>query len=164
MPRSPRRVTRALLQRAALLRAQGSPWAAVAKLVGVTARAARGWPLAHARLWRGATRLAEEHLLGEATSESVLTLRRQLRSEDDKTSREAAQKLIAFRIATTRRKPARRAVGAARPATLGSRVATYLETLTDADLAAIVTRPEDLELPPAPRGRAADVAGAAGGG
>lgn len=134
---------RAQILKAALLRAQGVAWTAVAKEVGASLAQVKCWPARHPRLWRKATLVAEEQLLREATAESVLTLRKQLRSDDDKTSRDAAQRLIAFRIAWRNRRPAkpRCATPTGRPVTLARRVADYLERLTDADLDAMLVGP-----------------------
>ena len=141
-PRSPPAATakpgdagRSQILKAALLRAQGVAWTAVAKEVGASLAQVKCWPARHPKVWRRATLVAEEQLLREATAESVLTLRKQLRSDDDKTSRDAAQRLIAFRIAWRNRRPVKpRVAGAGKPATLARRVVDYLEGLTDADL------------------------------
>ena len=133
---------RAQILKAALLRAQGVAWTAVAKEVGASLARVKCWPARHPRLWRRATLAAEEQLLREATAESVLTLRKQLRSADDKTSRDAAQRLIAFRIAWRNRRPTKaRGATAGKPATLARRVADYLEGFTDADLDAMLAGP-----------------------
>ena len=140
---------RAQILKAALLRAHGSAWTAVAKEVGASLAQVKCWPARHPRLWRKATLVAEEQLLREATAESVLTLRKQLRSDDDKTSRDAAQRLIAFRIAWRNRRPTKvRGATAGKPATLARRVADYLEGFTDADLDAMLVGPI-LEVRPA---------------
>ena len=140
---------RAQILKAALLRAQGVAWTAVAKEVGASLAQVKCWPARHPRLWRKATLVAEEQLLREATAESVLTLRKQLRSDDDKTSRDAAQRLIAFRIAWRNRRPTKvRGATAGKPATLARRVADYLEGFTDADLDAMLVGPI-LEVRPA---------------
>ena len=140
---TPGEAGRAQILKAALLRAHGSAWTAVAKEVGASLAQVKCWPARHPRLWRKATLVAEEQLLREATAESVLTLRKQLRSDDDKTSRDAAQRLIAFRIAWRNRRPAkaRGATPTGRPVTLARRVADYLERLTDADLDAMLVGP-----------------------
>jgi hypothetical protein len=83
-----------------------------------------------------------------ATVRSVHTLRRQLRSDDEKASRDAARSLIQFRVALGKRgrrtgkKPAPGAADAAR-------IAAHLEGLTDAELDALIA-----ELGPAGRGPA----------
>ena len=129
---------RAQILKAALLRVQGLAWTAVAQEVGASLAQVKCWPARHPKVWRKATLVAEEQLLREATAESVLTLRKQLRSADDKTSREAAQRLIAFRIAWRNRRPHKPRAGTpGKPVTLARRVADYLERLTDADLAAL---------------------------
>ncbi len=148
-PRSPPAATptpgdagRAQILKAALLRAQGVAWTAVAKEVGASLAQVKCWPARHPKVWRKATLVAEEQLLREATAESVLTLRKQLRSADDKTSRDAAQRLIAFRIAWRNRRPSKaRGAAAGKPATLARRVADYLERFTDADLDAMLVGP-----------------------
>jgi len=133
---------RSQVHKAALLRVQGLAWTAVAKEVGASLAQVKCWPARHPRLWRKATLVAEEQLLREATAESVLTLRKQLRSDDEKTSREAAQRLIAFRIAWRNRRPLKpRGATADRPAPLTRRLTHYLEGVSDADLDALVAGP-----------------------
>lgn len=151
-PRSPPAATekpgdagRSQILKAALLRVQGLAWNAVAKEVGASLAQVKCWPARHPKVWRKATLVAEEQLLREATAESVLTLRKQLRSDDDKTSREAAQRLIAFRIAWRNRRPLKpRGAAAGKPVTLARRVAAYLEGITDADLNALVEPPHEV--------------------
>jgi len=126
-----------LLALAADLRAGGAPWDAVADKVGRAAETVRRWPAVYPAAWSAAARAAEQRLLAEATAESVLTLRKQLRSEDEKAGRDAARSLIQFRVATS--KKARRATGSpVRPTTDATRIAAYLEGMTDAQIDAIV--------------------------
>lgn len=125
-----------LLALAAELRAGGMAWDAVAAKVGRATATVRRWPTAYRRKWAAALRAAEAQLVADATAESVHTLRRQLRSDDEKASRDAAQKLIAFRVALGKtskksRKPAPTPGDAAR-------VAAELEGLSDADLDALI--------------------------
>ncbi|QEL15807.1 hypothetical protein [Limnoglobus roseus] len=96
-----------LFLRAAELRVRGSSWDAIAKDVGRAEKTVREWVRTYPREWRKAVRDAEGQVAQEATAESVLTLRRQLRSDDEKTSREAAAALIKF--AALKQKPRTRA-------------------------------------------------------
>ena len=124
-----------LLRKAAELRVNGSTWEAVARAVNRSADTVRRWPTQYKSIWQNAIKQAEKQLLLEATAESVLTLRRQLRSDDEKSSRDAADKLIRFRLALTKR-PARSAKSSARrpPNSDAERIVRYLEELTDAQV------------------------------
>jgi hypothetical protein len=119
-----------VLRKAAELRAGGASWEAVAAAVGRGPKAVRRWPTRYAARWANALQAAERQLLADATAESVHTLRRQLRSEDEKSSRDAAQKLIQFRVAVGKSaKPAGKPIET-KPKSDIRRVAAYLETLT----------------------------------
>jgi hypothetical protein len=123
------------LRKAAEARAGGASWEAVAALVGRKAATVRRWPAVYAERWARAARAAERQLLADATAESVHTLRRQLRSDDEKTSREAAQKLIQFRVAVGKTAKPKPGPAAAKPTSDVQRAAAYLETLTHDQLA-----------------------------
>lgn len=130
-----------LLARAAELRVEGASWEVVAAQVGRAAETVRKWPRIYPTKWKKLVRAAERDLVTDATAESVHTLRRQLRSEDDKTSRDAAQRLIQLRVAlgkpTTRGKAANRK---RRKQSDLARVTAYLETLTDAEIETLTDR------------------------
>lgn len=117
------------------LRAGGASWEQIAEKVGRTPRTVRTWPTNYPGPWKKFLRAAEEQQLTEATAESVHTLRRQLRSADEKTGREAAGKLIQLRVALektqkSRRTSAKRSRGKAD----ADSIATYLARLDDAEL------------------------------
>ncbi len=124
------------IRRAALLRANGASWPAVAAELGVKEATARGWPAKHPDVWRAAARAANRQVLAEATAEAVLTLRRQLRSEDDKASRDAATKLVQFAGRAARVRP--KAAGKAAAANGSAGVAAFLDGLNDAELDAVI--------------------------
>ena len=128
---------RALINQAAELRAAGSSWEAVAREVGRTLDTVRRWPTLYKSIWKEAIQRAEEQLLTETTAESVFTLRRQLRSEDDKSSRDAAEKLIKFRLAT---KPKAQVTTSQQPSSDAGRIVRYLEGLTDAQLEELIAQ------------------------
>ncbi len=123
----------ALIAQAAELKAHGSSWDAVAAAVGRAAETVRRWPTVDRAAWQAAHRAAEEQLLADAAAESVHTLRRQLRSDDEKTSREAAGSLMKFQTArrAKRRRPAQRQTTVS-PAAV--QLATYLMSLSDEQL------------------------------
>lgn len=135
MPRD--KLSHNLLRRAAELRVGGSGWEAVAKAVGRSVETVRGWPRLHPQRWRQALAEAEQQLLTETTAESILTLRRQLRSDDEKTCRDAADKLLRFKLALSKPRKATTANDApddaASPASLAQWIRD-LEKLGDADL------------------------------
>ncbi len=96
----------AVLRKAADLRAAGNAWDAIGAAVGCSAATVRKWPLRYPARWRQATLAAERRMLSEGTAEAVIVLRKQLRSESEKTVREAAAKLVQIRVALERgRKP-----------------------------------------------------------
>ncbi|MCZ2340285.1 MAG: hypothetical protein LC104_00640 [Bacteroidales bacterium] len=123
-----------LLALAAELRAGGASWETVAENVGRTERTVRQWPTSYARRWKKFLRAAERQQLTDATAESVLTLRRQLRSPDEKASRDAAMKLMQFRIAAEKRTQTRRGKPADSGNTHAQTIAAYIARLTDAEL------------------------------
>jgi len=125
------------LGRAAEMRAAGTSWEKIGEEVGRAADTVRRWPSIYRIRWQRMFARAEHVLLTEATAEAVLTLRRQLRSEDEKTAREAAQKLVQLRIAFKRRRKS--ASGASHnrlPADIsdGRRIANHLGGLTDVQI------------------------------
>lgn len=122
---------KALLRQAAELRMAGSTWETVALAVGRAVATVRQWPQRYPALWKELIHLAEQHLLQETTAESVLTLRRQLRSDDEKTSRDAADKLLKFRLAKTAKS---RSDSAPAGRSDASRLVRFLEGLSDAQL------------------------------
>lgn len=128
----------ALIQQAAELRAGGAAWETIATEVGRASNTVRKWPTEFPSTWKRAIRVAERQLLTDATAESVLTLRKQLRSEDEKSSRDAAQKLIQFRMAK-QKKSRPTSVKPSKPPTIHQRIALYLETLSDEEIQRLIT-------------------------
>lgn len=86
-------VTDEQLMQAAELRAGGAKWETVAQALNRANSTVQEWPRRFAARWRAALRVAEKQALGEARAESVHVLRKQLRSEDEKSAREAARTL-----------------------------------------------------------------------
>ena len=95
-PGAPSPELRDRIGRAATLRAEGRAWAAIAEELGVTAATAQGYPRRYPKLWAVAERRAWDRALAEAAAEAVTTLRRLLRSDDEKVNRDAAGKLVQF--------------------------------------------------------------------
>ena len=124
---------RARVRRAAALFAQGQSWEAIAKAIKVKADAARQWPRDYAQFWRRAVAEAHRDVLRSATAEALLTLRRHLRSEDDKASRDAAAKIVSYALAAAKR-PKRPAKAAASEAGVWAEV----RGMSDAELEALV--------------------------
>lgn len=122
----------ALIARAAELRVAGQSWDAAAAAVGRKPATVRQWATMYALRWHRAVRAAERERLTEATAEAVHTLRKQLRSGDDKAERDAAQKLIAFAAKKReKRRPTKRDPAVAQ-------IAADLAGRPDAELDAIV--------------------------
>lgn len=82
-----------MLMQAAELRAGGAKWEAVARALDRALSTVEAWPRRFKERWRAAMRVAEKQAIGEARAESVHVLRKQLRSEDEKSAREAARTL-----------------------------------------------------------------------
>jgi hypothetical protein len=89
-----------LLTAAAELKAAGASWAAVAAGVGRSPETVRRWPALYPHAWRRLLHDAERQLLTEVAAESVTTLRKMLRSEDEKVRRDAARILLTARNRT----------------------------------------------------------------
>lgn len=122
-----------LIAKAAELRASGSSWDVVAAGVGRAADTVRRWPALYPGPWQKAFRAAERQFVAEATAEAVLILRKHLRSDDEKISQDAAQRLIQLRVALERRTKSKRSSANAVPTGELQRVAAYLETLPDVE-------------------------------
>ncbi len=125
---------RARVRRAAALFAQGQSFEAIAKVMKVKADLLRRWPRDYAPFWRRAVAEAHRDVLRAATAEALLTLRRHLRSEDDKASRDAAAKIVSYALAAAKR-PKRPAKVAA---TTEAGVWAEVRGMSDAELEALV--------------------------
>jgi transposase-like protein len=145
-----------LMHRAAELRASGLSWDGIARALGRAPETVRRWTRQYKFKWARLLVLAEKRLLKEATAEAVAALRSQLRSEDAKTQREAAQKLLQLRMTLDRRKPKGQRGSPARRARAGSqRIGGYLRSLSDAEIDQLIR-----ELGPPSSGTSDDAAGA----
>jgi hypothetical protein len=125
----PQPVSDALLARAAELRAGGATWAAVGAKLGRRPESVQKWPRRYRKRWAGLLAEAERQQAADAAAEGVHVLRRQLRSDDDRTSREAAHRLLGYKLAADKAKPP----PSANPSP-ARRLADHLETLADDDL------------------------------
>jgi hypothetical protein len=117
-----------MLADAAELRAGGASWDSIASQLRLESSAVRQWPRMFPDRWIVAQRAAEAQVATEAAAESVFTLRQQLRSRDPKVSREAAHKLIQYRVAMDR--TAADSDPADLPSSEAMSVAHHLESLT----------------------------------
>lgn len=110
MPRKPKRIeptprVRRLMEQAALLRAAGWSWAAIARKFGLSPRAAFAWKDRFPALWAGLFAAALSERDDDAEAESIRTLRDMLRVNDAKVQREAARELLRMiRISERRRR------------------------------------------------------------
>jgi transposase len=130
MPRS-RDEWKKLIPRAAELRQRGASWDAVAADVRRSVETVRDWPRKYPKEWRHACRAAKRQVNAEARAESLQTLRLQLRSEDEKASRDAATAILKLAKPTARAKPQ------AKKSQLSSEmqaIAEYVQELSDEDL------------------------------
>lgn len=125
--RAPSPELRERVARAAELRAEGRPWAAVAEQLGLATATVQAYPRRHPKLWAVAERRAWDRALAEAAAEAVTTLRRLLRSDDEKVNRDAAAKLVQY--AARRLRPP-----AARKAEPTPPLVSYLEGLSHDEL------------------------------
>ena len=97
-----------LIRTAADLRAAGNAWERVADEVGYTPAEVREWPQRYPARWRKGIDAAVRRALAESTAEAILQLRKQLRSEDEKSVREAGLKLVQVRVMMDKaRRPAK---------------------------------------------------------
>jgi predicted transcriptional regulator len=124
------------------MRVAGATWEAIAQELGFSASAVRRWEKRFGKRWWQLTAFAERRLMAQATGEAVTALRQQLRSENEKTSREAAQRLIQLRIVMERGRVARKhKKKPKRPKTLNGesrRIAHHLEALSDGQIDALL--------------------------
>jgi hypothetical protein len=124
-----------MLKRAAKYRAGGYSWQDVRKKMGMALSTVCHWPGTYRVKWDAFYAAAEQEILAEASAESIHVLRQHLRIEDDdRSSRDAAGKLIRARIGLG----AEADEPEVSPETLA--LARYLEGLTDADLDALIDR------------------------
>src|SRR5262245_1858036 len=84
------RVTEALIERAAELRAAGRSWEDVGLAVRRAGGRVRKWPREHAGLWAIAYKRAQKEVLDSAGNESLSALRGQLRVQEDEKIKQAA--------------------------------------------------------------------------
>ncbi len=84
------------LEKMAEWRARGLSWEAVGREVKKSESTLHRWTKEFPREWQAALRKFETMIRREALAESVLTLRKMLRSEDEKIGRSAAAELIRF--------------------------------------------------------------------
>lgn len=126
-----------LLARAAELRATGATWDMVAKQVGRAVRTVTGWPRKYPDRWAAALLQAERRMAAQADSESVLTLRRLLMSEDEKVRWHAAKCLVARRL--ERDKLDRKSPQSSQPSLTSeaARLIAFLDGHPDEELTAI---------------------------
>ncbi len=92
----------ALLTEAAELRAGGNKWEAVGKALNCPSGTVRDWVRQYPARWKAALSAAEQRLVREVAAESVLVLRNQLRSKDEKIARDAARVLTDLRLDLTK--------------------------------------------------------------
>lgn len=145
----------AAIARVAELRAAGSAWDAVAREVGRKAETVRKWPRNYPDLWRAAFAEAKKAVVDEVAAESVLKLRQQLRSTDEKTVRDAAQKLIQYRVALNKKKAAKTEPGRKRGLDLAGMTDAELDALYDRLLPAYLADRERRHRANDPRGSSA---------
>ena len=90
--------SQAAIRRAAEMRLLGSPWSEIAGEVGYSEADVRVWPRLFDRRWFRAMRRAERRVYLTAGLEALTALRGLLRSDDEKTRRDAAKTLADIRL------------------------------------------------------------------
>ena len=93
------------LERAAEMKAAGSSWEAIATALHRKLQTVKQWSRLYANEWQELFAKYEKQLLDEATAESVLALRKQLRADEATVSIQAADKLIRYRISRAKSTP-----------------------------------------------------------
>jgi hypothetical protein len=94
-----------VLQTVAELRAGGSSWETVAKKLGHDVATVRSWAEADPARWRKASRAALRAVITDGFAEAALAFRRQLRSDDEKTVRDAAGWFFRLQMTLIRHRP-----------------------------------------------------------
>lgn len=126
-----------LLRTAAELRALGNAWEKVAAEVGQPAKVVKSWPQRYPARWGQAFDAAVRQTLAEATAEAVLVLRKQLRSDDEKSAREASLKLVQVRTALDKAtRPAKGDPQRATPPGYADRLLAHIRGMTDEEVEA----------------------------
>src|SRR6516162_562488 len=93
------------LQEVAELRAGGASWETVAKKLGQDVATVRSWADADPARWRRAVRAALRAVITDGFAEAALAFRRQLRSDDEKTVRDAASWFFRLQMTFIRHRP-----------------------------------------------------------
>ncbi len=126
-----------LIRTAADLRADGNAWERVAELVDHSPAEVRTWPQRYPARWQKAFAAAVQRALVEGTCETITVLRKQLRSKNDKSVREAGVKLVQIRVVLE--KAARPAKGDTQPTTsppgYADRLLALVRGMTDEQIA-----------------------------
>lgn len=126
--RLPDRFDRAVEQRA-----RGASWVAAAREIGRRERTLRKWAKRFPDEWRRALTQWEAAVAREAAAESVFTLRMQLRSNDEKVVRAAADSLIQYALARAKAARSVRSKPGSIRSTEATALAEFLGDLTDAE-------------------------------
>jgi hypothetical protein len=124
----------ATLRTAAELRAAGNVWEKVADDTGYPIAVVKTWPHRYRARWQRELAAAERRALADATAEAILMLRKQLRSEDASSVREAAGKLVQIRVALERAAPTPPTTDS--PPGFAERLVRYVQGKTREELAA----------------------------
>src|SRR5262245_5297321 len=91
-----------LLIRAVEARAAGNSWEAVAKLVQRASGTVRRWSRRYPEEWDAALQAAQQQVVVQSGNEAGAILRRQLHSDDERLSHQAAWRLIHQRLEASR--------------------------------------------------------------
>ena len=127
-----------MLNFVAELRAEGLSWDRVAARIKRNPRTLRKWRNKYADRWKLASAQAERGMAAEAECESVIVLRRLLRSIDEKVRWHAAKSLIALRLDLGKLDSKAPQAEAPRQSPELTRLFTFLDGHPDAELQAIV--------------------------
>lgn len=124
-----------LIRTAAELKALGNCWEKIAADVGRPLKVVKTWPQRYPARWGPAFDAAVRQTLADATAEAVVTLRKQLRSEDAKTVREAGLKLVQVLAALDKAtRPAKGDTQRTPPPGYADRLLAHIRGMTDEEV------------------------------
>lgn len=122
-----------VLKQMAELRAAGAPWAVVARDLSCAESTLHRRVRRAGAVWKRMLAAARSQLAREALAESVHTLRQELRSDDERSRRDAAGKLMRYGLAMRTRSKNTAKSAPAQPRSVTQLVA-YVQSLSDEEL------------------------------
>jgi len=122
-----------MLSEIADLRARGASWEKVAKELQLNMHTIKKWPQRYRMAWAKALGAARRELQNELMAESLLQLRKLLRSKKETIIRDSATRLLQYFSGKSRRRPTK--AGARRsPTNDFDRIATHLAGMSNEEV------------------------------